>query len=240
MDDFDKDQVLQWYTQLEEELLSIFKYVPPAKQNLAAFSPSLANVIIESCGLLDSILRQISPDPALVDGRSKPRKDLDITDYAKLYAAKLGLPVAKSIVMITPAHYLSPFNAWIDLSAGGNYRPTTWWRTHTELKHDRIANLKSARLEVAIESLCGLHLMIATLPEFARAVLRGGWVLGKKTSPQYTIEILEGSGSDSLLVESKLFAVARGIETFPDQINDFHPSLFNASERVIDFFGRSY
>ena len=77
--------------------------------------------------------------------------------------------------------------------------------------------------------------MIATLPEFARAVLGRGWVLGKKMSPEYTIEILEGSGSESLLVESKLFAVARGPEKFPDQISDFHPSLFNASERVIDF-----
>jgi hypothetical protein len=240
MDDFDKDQVLQWYTQLEEELLGVLKYIPPAKQNLAAFSPRLASVIIESCGLLDSILRQVSPDPAVLDGRSKPKKDLDIVDYAKLYAAKLRIPVAKSIVMITPPRYLSPFNSWIDLLSGGNYRPTTWWRTHTELKHDRIANLERAQLEVAIESLCGLHLMIATLPEFARAVLGRGWVLGKKMSPEYTIEILEGSGSESLLVESKLFAVARGPEKLPDQISDFHPSLFNASERVIDFFGRSY
>jgi len=89
MDDFDKDQVLQWYTQLEEELLGVLKYIPPAKQNLAAFSPRLASVIIESCGLLDSILRQVSPDPAVLDGRSKPKKDLDIVDHAKLYAAKL-------------------------------------------------------------------------------------------------------------------------------------------------------
>jgi hypothetical protein len=240
MDDFDRDQVLQWYTQLEEELLAILKYIPPAKQNLAAFSPRLATVIIDSCGLLDSILRQISPDPAVIDGRSKLRKELDIIDYAKLYAAKLGIPVAKSIVLITPPRYLSPFDSWMDLLSGGSYRPTTWWRIHTELKHDRIANLERAHLEVAIESLCGLHLMIATLPEFARAVLGHGWVLGRKTSPEYTIDILEGSGSGSLLVESKLFAVARGPEKFPDQIADFHPNLFNASERVFDFFGRSY
>ena len=142
--------------------------------------------------------------------------------------------------MITPPRYLSPFDSWIDLLSGGNYRPTTWWRTHTDLKHDRIANLDRAQLEVVIESLCGLHLMIVTLPEFARAVLARGWVLGKKTNPESTIKILEGARSESLLVESKLFAVARGPETLPDQIGDFHPSLFNASERVLDFFGRFY
>lgn len=82
--------------------------------------------------------------------------------------------------------------------------------------------------------------MIVTLPEFARAVLAPGWVLGKKTTPESRIKILEGARSESLLVESKLFAVARGPETLPDQIGDFHPSLFNASEKVLDFFGPFY
>lgn len=40
-------------------------------------------------------------------------------------------------------------------------------------------------------------------------------------------------------MESKLFVVGRGQEKFPDKIEDFHPGLFSASERVIDFFGRS-
>lgn len=39
MDDFDKDQVLQWYEWLEDELLDILKYIPPAGQNLDTFSP---------------------------------------------------------------------------------------------------------------------------------------------------------------------------------------------------------
>jgi hypothetical protein len=240
MDDFDKDQVLQWYKLIEDDLLEILKYIPPAGQNLETFSPRLANLIIESCGLLDSVLRQISPDPANVDGRSIARHNLDILDYAKLYAAKYGIAAAKSILLIMPPRYICPFQEWMGLVSGGDYQPVAWWRTHTELKHDRIANLKKARLEVAVDSLCGLHQIIGTLPEFARAVLAHGWVLGKKTSPQMTIEILEGSASGSLLVESKLFVIARGQEKFPERIEDFHPSLFSASERVIDFLGRSY
>jgi hypothetical protein len=74
----------------------------------------------------------------------------------------------------------------------------------------------------------------------AKAVLARGWVLGKKTSPDVTIEILEGLGSGSLLVESKLFAVGRGQEKLPAKIETFRPALFNASERIIDLFGRAY
>jgi hypothetical protein len=77
MEEFDKDQVLQWYGWLEDELLEILKYIPPADPNLATFSPQIATLIIESCGLIDSVLRQISPDLASVDGKSKLRKELD-------------------------------------------------------------------------------------------------------------------------------------------------------------------
>ena len=237
MDDSDKDQVLQWYGWLEEELLNILKYIPPSGQNLEAFSPQLATLIIESCGLLDSVFRQISPDRVTVDGKSKRRRELDIVDYSKLYADKFDIAASKSILLIPPARYLIPFRAWLE-----NKSPE-WWRIHTDLKHDRIANLKKANLNVAIESLCGLQLIVATLPDFARAILRRGWVPGKKMTPEITVRTLEskpGSAYDSLLVESRFFIVARGAEKFPAKIEDLHLSLFAASERIFDFFGRGY
>lgn len=241
MDDFDKDQVLQWYGWLEDELLEVFKYMPPAGQNLSTFSPRLATLIIESCGLLDSVLRQVSPNPSMVNGKNVARGDLTITHYATLYAAKHDLPNTKSILLITPPRYLVPFNEWDQLLAGGQYRPAPWWRIHTELKHDRIANLRKATLDIAIQSLCALHLMVASLPDFARAVLRRGWIPGQKFSPELTIDLLEGrdrAQSLVVLVESKLFVVARGREKFPDIIEDFQPGLLQGSERLIDFFGR--
>jgi hypothetical protein len=159
-----------------------------------------------------------------------------------LYAAKFEIPSLKSILLITPPRYLTPFSAWLELLSLGEYRSPSWWQIHNKLKHDRIANLRKAQLQVAIESLCGLHLIIATVPEFARAVLRRGWIPGTKWSPDLTIEMLEGkpTGSLSILVESKLFIIARGSEKFPDKLEDFQPPLFNASDRVLDFFGSSY
>jgi hypothetical protein len=240
MNDFDKDQVLQWYGWLEDELLEILKYIPPSEQNLETFSPRLASLIIETCGLLDSVLRQVSDEVSIIDGKRVPRRNLDIRHYSKLYANRYQLPPAKSILLITPARYIAPFEEWNIVTEVGDYNPLGWWQIHTKLKHDRIANLRKAKLNVAIDSLCALHLIVGTLKEFARAVLARGWITGRKWSPELTIETLEGGGFGSLLVESKLFVIARGEEKFPERIEDFHPGLFNASERVIDFFGRSY
>jgi hypothetical protein len=200
MDDFDKDQVLQWYGWLEDELLEILKYIPPADPNLETFSPRLASLIIESSGLLDSILRQISPDPATVDGKSKPRKDLDIVDYAKLYAAKFEIAASKSILLITPPRYLTPFDAWLGWFSQGMYQSPSWWRIHNELKHDRIANLRKAQLEVAIESLCGLHLMIPALPEFAKPILRRCWIPVQNGLPTLRSRCSKENGLDIHLV----------------------------------------
>src|SRR5215207_2321461 len=132
MDDFDKDQVLEWYGLLEEELLRILTYIPPADQNLQTFSPRIATLIIEACGLVDSILRQKSPDSVTIGGKNKLRRKLDICDYAELYAAKYQLPTTRSILLITPPRYLAPFLAWKDLVSGGDYQPATWWRIHTD------------------------------------------------------------------------------------------------------------
>ena len=234
MDERVQDLAIQWYEWLEQQLLDIMAYLPPAPQNLNTFSPRLASLIVESCGLLDSILRQVTPDPISIGRKTKRRKDLDITDYEKLYASKHDLPNLKSILLISPPEYRTPFSSWV-----GGYKSPPWWRIHTELKHDRLANVQKATLDVAIESLCALHQVIASVPELGRMAFRRGWIPGNKPSPEIVIEILEGKqGYVPLLVERKLFVVAKGREKFPAKIEDFSPAAFNTSEKVIDFFGR--
>lgn len=240
MDELDKDLTLQWYEWLEEQLLDIMKVIPPAEENFIAYSPRPASLIVDACGLLDSILRQVSPNPAIVDGRSKARDELNIVDYAKLYASKFELPDLFSILLVSPPRYLNPFENWAGLVSGGQYQSLLWWSTHTDLKHDWIGNLKKGCLKTAIESLCALHQIISVVPDLAESVLRRGWVPGNKPNPQIVIEILQGKSHQSwpLLIESSLFAVPRGKEKLPTKIEDFKPAFFNASEKITDFFGR--
>jgi hypothetical protein len=195
MVELDKDLTLQWYEGLEEQVIDIMRLIPPVPE---------------------------SPDPAVVDAKSKGRDELNITDYAKLYAAKFKLPSQFSILLVSPPRYLNPFADWESLISGGKYQSLHWWTTHTELKHDWIPNLKKGCLKTALESLCALHQVISSVPDLAQMVLRRGWVPGRKPNPELVIEILEGKNeSMPLLVGSMLFAVARGRETFPTKIDDF-------------------
>jgi len=237
MDDFDKDLVLESYEYLEGRLLDFMRDLPPALENLNSFSPRLADIIVNSCGLIDSILRQITPDPEIVDGKTVRKGSLNIVHYASLYAVKFKLPTSKSILLTSPPKYLCPFERWLKLTSRRKYPSLRWWKTHTGLKHDRIANIKKASLGETIESLCALHLIISVVPDFARMILRKGWVLGSKWDPITTIEILEGKKeSHPILVETKLFVATRGRDRFPDKIEDFNPARYNGSERLIDFF----
>jgi hypothetical protein len=244
MDDLDKYSTLQWYEDLEQQLLDFIRYVPYSPHNLNAHSPRLASIIVSACGLIDSILREITPDPSQV-AKQKSQRDLDIVNYARLYAPRFGLPTLKSILLFTPPKYLVPFGIWERFVSGRvpwtSFQSPQWWSIHNDLKHNWIPNVKKAGLEIAVESLCALHQIISSVPEFARMMLRKGWVPGTKSDPENTIQVLEGKmqSMSAVLVETQLFVVARGgKEPFPEQIDDFRPVNFGASERLIDFFGR--
>lgn len=241
MDEFDKDQVIEWYGWIELSLLEIMKILPPSPENLEAHSPRLATLILDACGLLDSIFRQITPDPVNVGSTSKSRNQLDIADFAELYSDKFRLSKLKSIPFISPPRYISPFEDWEGIESGGEYKPLPWWNDHTKLKHDRIAHLKRAGLENAILSLCALHQVISIVRQFKGAIFRAGWINTTGINPEMLLEHLEKEAPVPQhyehFVETRLFMLLIA-SNVPDDINALRPAGFNASNRVIQFFGR--
>lgn len=241
MDEYEANSVVEWYQAIESELLEILAVVPPAKENLNAHSPRVAGIILESCGLLDSVFREISPDHAEVDGCDKRKKDLDMTDFAKLYARPYGLPYLRSIVLIAPPDYRSPFEKWRTLVEGGAYDSTPWWKTYNHLKHSRIAHLREATLDAAISALCGLQQVIAKTQEMATLILRHEWIYTGGWNPEYALEMLlkvDEKRREDMLAESKLFVTPLGPRPLPDNINGFRPGLYHGSPRLSNFFGR--
>ena len=242
MEEFDKDQVIEWYNWLEELLLDIMKILPPAPGNLESYSPRLASIILDACGLLDSIFRQITPNEELSTiKKNKKGKEPDVKDFAELYSDEFDLPRIKSIPFISPPKYFCPFKPWEAISSGGDYKPLDWWQTYNDLKHDRIANIKKAGLGNALDALCGLHQVITVVPAFSKAILRAGWIETSEVNPEELLEIMEGRSApgpgSGFLVESKLFIVPVGIH-MPEDIDSFRPLGWCASQRAVQFFGR--
>lgn len=76
MDEFERNSVIDWYELLEDRLLGYLGHVPRAESNLKVFFPELAGIILEASGLLDSVFREIAPEPMTVNGVVKQRNDL--------------------------------------------------------------------------------------------------------------------------------------------------------------------
>jgi len=159
-----------------------------------------------------------------------------------LVKPELSLPTTKSFVFVSPPIYLIPFEKWSSIVSGGIYTPLSWWSAYTKLKHSRIKYIEEATLRVAVEALCGLHQIIAKLPDLVRTTVRHEWLQLSIYDLESTIERLESrlpSTVDNCLVESKLFAVPVGsAEPFPDNITDFRPLRYRCSERLVMFIGK--
>ena len=236
MDEFERDSVTHWYGILEDRLLDFVRLVPPMESNLTVHSPQLAGIILEASGLLDSVFREISPDPATVRGKKKSADKLDIRDYQHLFSGHFDLPNYRSYVLVSPPHVRCPFKAW---GRGGKL---SWWTTYNKIKHNRIANLRNATLDLAIESMCALHQIISRAPDFARSVLRHHWFKSKMGSPGQALAMLGGDpswGSIKFLVGTKLFLVGRGPEGgLPSRVQDFDLGDYWPDDPILDFFAK--
>ncbi len=234
MDEFERNSVTHWYEILEGRLLDFLQLVPPVETNLAVHSPHLAGIILEAAGLLDSVFREISPDPAPVRGTPKRADELDIGDYEYLFSSRFDLSNYRSYVLVSPPQVRCPFAAW------GREEHLPWWRIYNEIKHNRIANLRKATLDVAIEAMCALHQIISRDPNFAEAVLRHHWVKSNMLSPGQAVGALMDDpsyGSINFLLGTKLFLVGRGREGgLPQRLEDFEVGSYSPDDSVLDFF----
>jgi hypothetical protein len=99
------------YEELEERLIEFLKFLPFTARNLGVSSPHLAGVVTETCHILDSLFREISNPTETINGITKTKAQLKITDYAKLYAHSLNLPSTKSFMFVPPPQYVIPFDS---------------------------------------------------------------------------------------------------------------------------------
>jgi len=241
MDDVRRDEVIQWYEQLEAELRNILSQLPPVPPNLDRYSFRLASIAVEACSIIDSLFRQSSVDPSVVDGKSVSRDDLTIVDFAILHSRDLRLPDLKSILLIARPQYVTPFRNWAAITSKQSYAPLDWWQDYNLLKHDRIENWEKGNLKLAIECVCALHQLITRLPGVAPGILRYSWIPESRWNPELISEFLrtgKGLGGDDLSAETRLFVTPLGPRPLPDDVNDFQPALYSCSRRICAFFGR--
>jgi len=60
MDPAGAELIVIWYLELESRLLSVLKTVSYSAETKSIFLPSLANIIVDTCSLIDTVFREKS------------------------------------------------------------------------------------------------------------------------------------------------------------------------------------
>jgi len=253
MDEYTGDQVLRWYERMENIILKFSEHVPLVPENDNLKTPFLISCLIDSCGLLDSIFRDLVDHPALEKKSTKKKKNNNIEDYAKCFSTQFNLPNMRSVLLQAPLRYLTPFSAWSSKTKAGKYSSLRWWDAYNNLKHDRLTYIEEGTLGTTLNALCALHQVLARTPEVEmfRQFLRYGWIESPFIEPEEFIKMVEKSGTPTFgysIFQTKLFSAPTGkrneddtfeLTEFPKNIKELLPSRYRSSEELAKFMGRA-
>jgi hypothetical protein len=241
-------EVLRWYEGLEAQVIDFIRVVPPHGDNLGAWSPMIATILVEACCLIESIWYQFKDDAAKVQGPNTPGARPTLGPYAALYAPLLRLPERTAILRTDTSGFRTPFALWSDLVGGapfdGKRHVPEWWALYNDSKHHRIEVFPKFTLTRAIDALAGALVVIATVPAFTPALVLHEW-LPLDGRPQSMMQdyqqTLQGQHVTPeewpFMVRTRLFALLIGHGTLSTDINDFRPFFHRGDPRLSRFFG---
>ena len=203
------DFAISSFSVLENQLADCMEYLPFIDENSQVISPKFVPIIMDACGLLDSIFFEISADNST--------EHFNLKKYSKIHESRLELDNNATLFLASPIRLLRPYKGWAK-------EQPKWWIAYNSLKHDRLNNYHFATFSNAVQALAGLHQLMARQRDFVGGFLKVGWIDTTK------IEVVENLGSAAhegtrvdVIVESKLFASA-SYENFvnPDTSDDLY------------------
>jgi hypothetical protein len=203
------DFAISSFSVLENQLADCMEYLPFIDENSQAISPKFVPIIIDACGLIDSIFFEISAD--------KNTERFNLKKYSKIHESRLELDNNATLFLASPIRLLQPYKGWVA-------EQPKWWVAYNSLKHDRLNNFHFATFTNAIQALSGLHQLMVRQRDFVGGFLKNGWI---DTTNFEVVENLGVAAYENLkvdvIVESKLFASA-SCENFinPDASDNLH------------------
>ncbi len=246
MDEYTAEQVLRGYERIERSVSEFAEQIPLLPQNENIEPPSLITCMMDACGLIDSLLREMTPASVTINGETKFKDDCNIYDFANLHAKNLDLPNTRSVLLVSPPRYLTPFEPWKSLISGGKYLPLPWWQNYNSLKHDRLSHIRKATLESILDAVCALHQTISRRIDMVPMMMRRGWFPTGSYMVDYILgDVKNGSLPDAFVIQTKLFAVPVGKGSgrkpeecqFPEKFSELLPSMFISKPEFLEFLG---
>ncbi|TKB91797.1 MAG: hypothetical protein E8D41_10000 [Nitrospira sp.] len=248
LDEYTADQLITWYERIEKGILLFGEHVPLTRENETLIAPILASYLLDACGLIDSVFRDMTLDPTVVSSKTVARKDCTIIEFAELHAKSLDLPNTRSTMLVSPPRYRNPFSPWTSILTSGKYSDLDWWMTYNHLKHNRLANIKSCTLGTTLDATCALHQVISRRLEHVPLLIRRRWFPSKSWPIDHVIEEASAGRLPGLfVVQTELFATPVGSNTmlqstewqFPTDVANLNSKLswFKCKDDFYRFLG---
>jgi len=175
---------VQYYIELQDRMYDLFRYVACHESNFGTFSIRIESVLVDTCSFFDSLCQHFIRDLATTghgfqntarvkefSKKIRGEKDFVISDYQQLLDEDFRLSNKQVWVKAyqddsfqigtRDGYSISPFDDW------KRGKPLSWWKAFTNLKHNRLSNIKDANLRHAVFSLGGVFIVLSQKHEEA-------------------------------------------------------------------------
>ena len=96
------DFAISSFSVLENQLTDCMAYLPFIDENKQAVSPKFVPIIMDACGLVDSIFFEISSD-------NKSNEHFNLKKYSKIHESSLKLDNNATLFLASPIRLLQPY-----------------------------------------------------------------------------------------------------------------------------------
>ena len=180
--------IVTWYLELESRLLSLLRTVNYSAETKSIFLPPLANIVVDTCSLIDTVFREEYGGP-------RNKNSATIVDYGNFYEPRFGFSGMRTLVYQYPPLYMRPFAAWDGIAGGGDTK-LDWWKSYDRLKHNRIEHHQLATLETSLFSLTALFQAISQMESFLASLIRHDLICFGSWNKEYAGQAVFEEGTD--------------------------------------------
>lgn len=148
------DMFVKAFLLIQEDFLSLLKYVETADINLKTYSHRIHELLLRTCVEVEANLKAILRE----NNYSKTNeKDWNMKVYNKIEKSHYLSQYEVKIPHWKGSHGIrKPFKEW------ENDRPLGWYQDYNLTKHDRHSNFEKANFEKLIDALTGLTALISS------------------------------------------------------------------------------
>ena len=151
---FNTGALFEQYAIIEEDFITILKYIPLQKENFGIASPRFSDLLIRCCVAIEIFFKEwinhyrYSENIDVIELRKK--KKLNISDFNKVFS-----PILKDSKLFVRQldEDIFPFENWEEHNA------PSWWNCYNNIKHHNTEKENTATMEMAMNSLAALFIL---------------------------------------------------------------------------------